>query len=110
MRNAEAKGSKKALTAVSMSFFDAAIATALLLPVSIITDIALQPGVQEVFFTSSDAARNWGYVGFGCLMAGVYGPVTFYTIKLTSSLSFIIGNFKQLFLLMGAAIFVDHVV
>jgi len=111
MRNAEAKGGRAALTAVSMAFFDAAIATCLLLPVSILTDVALQPGVQTVFFTSSDAARNWGYVGFGCLLAGVYGPVTFYTIKLTSSLTFIIiGNFKQLFLLTGAALFVDKVV
>mmetsp|Transcript_4492 Transcript_4492/g.11859 ORF Transcript_4492/g.11859 Transcript_4492/m.11859 type:complete len:360 (-) Transcript_4492:330-1409(-) len=111
MRNAEAKGSKSALTAVSMAFFDAAIAFCLLLPVSIITDIAIQPGVQDVFFNSPEAARNWGYIAFGCVMAGIYGPVTFYTIKLTSSLTFIIiGNFKQLFLLAGAAIFVDKVV
>ncbi len=111
MRNAEAKGSRKALTAVSMAFFDASIAICVLLPVALVTDVIVQPGVQKTFFENDFAWRNWAYVGIGCLMAGVYGPVTFYTIKLTSSLSFIIiGNFKQLFLLGGAAIFVDKVV
>jgi hypothetical protein len=44
------------------------------------------------------------------VLAGVYGPVTFYAIKLTSSLGFVmIGNFKQVVLLAGAAIFVDNV-
>jgi len=108
MRNAEAKGSRKALTAVSMAFFDASIAICVLLPVALVTDVIIQPGVQNTFINNKFAWRNWAYVGVGCLMAGVYGPVTFYTIKLTSSLSFIIiGNFKQLFLLGGAAIFVD---
>jgi hypothetical protein len=41
--------------------------------------------------------------------AAFYGPATFYTIKLTSSLTFtILGSFKQLLLLVGAAAFVDH--
>ena len=110
MRNAEAKGSKTALTAVSMAFYDAAIASCLLLPVSLVTDVAMHNGIKEVFF-QEHGLRNLGYVGIGCFMAGIYGPVTFYTIKLTSSLTFIIiGNFKQLFLLAGAATFVDHVI
>jgi len=111
MRNAEAKGSKKSLTAVSMAFFDAAIAACVLFPVAICTDVVMRDGVQEIFINSPERARNYGYIGFGCFMAGIYGPATFYTIKLTSSLTFIIiGNFKQLFLLAGAAIFVDKVV
>ena len=111
MRNAEASGSKQALTAVSMAFFDAAIAMCVLFPVAICTDVILVDGVQQVFSQSPEATRNFGYVAFGCFMAGIYGPATFYTIKLTSSLTFIIiGNFKQLFLLAGAAIFVDKVV
>jgi len=110
MRNAEAKGSKKALTAVSMAFYDAAIATCVLFPVALVTDVVIRDGVQQTF-GGEYGARNWGYVGIGCFMAGIYGPVTFYTIKLTSSLTFIIiGNFKQLFLLAGAATFVDHVI
>ena len=110
MRNAEAKGSRKALTAVSMAFFDASIAICLLFPVAMVTDVIVNDGVQQVFF-QPHGWRNAGYVGIGCLMAGVYGPVTFYTIKLCGSLPFIIiGNFKQLFLLAGAACFVDHVV
>lgn len=110
MRNAEAKGSKTALTAVSMAFYDAAIASCLLFPVSLVTDVAIRNGIKEVFFEGY-GWRNAGYVGIGCFMAGIYGPVTFYTIKLTSSLTFIIiGNFKQLFLLAGAATFVDHVI
>ncbi len=106
-----AGGSKQSLSAVSMAFFDAAIAICLLLPVALVTDIIANDGVQQTFINNDFGWRNGLYVAAGCLMAGVYGPVTFYTIKLTSSLSFIIiGNFKQLFLLAGAAIFVDHVV
>jgi len=111
MRNAEAKGSRKSLTAVSMAFFDASIAICVLLPVALVTDVIMNDGVQQVFVGNDYALRNVGYISLGCLMAGIYGPVTFYTIKLTSSLTFIIiGNFKQLFLLCGAAFFVDHVV
>ena len=109
MRNAEAKGSRNSLTAVSMAFFDAGIAICLLLPVSLVTDVIVKDGVQQVFMQEF-GLRNAGYITIGCIMAGIYGPVTFYTIKLTSSLTFIIiGNFKQLFLLTGAALFVDHV-
>jgi len=111
MRNAEAKGSRKSLTAVSMAFFDAGIAICLLLPVALVTDVIVNDGFQQVFINNEFRLRNIGYVTIGCIMAGIYGPVTFYTIKLTSSLTFIIiGNFKQLFLLTGAAFFVDHVV
>lgn len=110
MRSATAQGNRRALTAVSMAWFDATIATCVLLPISIVTDMVIQPGVQTTFFQNDFAWRNWAYVGLGCVLAGVYGPVTFYAIKLTSSLGFVmIGNFKQVVLLAGAAIFVDNV-
>jgi drug/metabolite transporter (DMT)-like permease len=110
MRSATAQGNRKALSAVSMAWFDATIATCVLLPISIVTDMVMQPGVQTTFFQNDFAWRNWAYVGLGCVLAGVYGPVTFYAIKLTSSLGFVmIGNFKQVVLLAGAAIFVDNV-
>ena len=87
--------------------------SALTLPIltlgTFLSDVWLRPGVAETF-SGELAGRNLGLVGIGCLMAGIYGPVTFYTIKLTSSLTFIIiGNFKQLALLTGAALFVDKV-
>lgn len=98
------------LTGISMAFYDAFIAIFVLLPVALTTDVIVNRGVQEVFFENSFGGRNVLYVLLGCFMAGIYGPVTFYTIKMTSSLTFIIiGNFKQLFLLCGAALFVDKV-
>ena len=98
------------LSGISMAFFDALIAIALLLPVALVTDFIVNPGFYDTFINNEYGLRNAGYVALGCVMAGVYGPVTFYTIKMTSSLTFIIlGNFKQLFLLVGAALFVDHV-
>ena len=98
------------LSGISMAFFDALIAIALLLPVALVTDFIVNPGFYDTFINNEYGLRNAGYVALGCVMAGVYGPVTFYTIKMTSSLTFIIlGNFKQLFLLTGAALFVDHV-
>lgn len=109
MRSAEAAGQRKALTATSMAFWDAAIATPVLGITCLITDVYIRPGIQTVF-GGEDALKNIYLVSIGCFMAGIYGPVTFYTIKLTSSLSFvIIGNFKQLALLTGAALFVDKV-
>merc|ERR1719454_2222015 len=109
MRNAEAAGSRKALTAVSMAFWDAFIAIPVLGVAALINDVIVKQGVQTVF-SGPDGWKNVGLVAAGCAVAGVYGPITFYTIKLTSSLSFvIIGNFKQLALLTGAALLVDHV-
>ena len=109
MRNAEAGGSRQALTATSMAFWDALIAIPILTLGTFLSDVWLRPGVAETF-SGELAGRNVALVGIGCLMAGIYGPVTFYTIKLTSSLTFIIiGNFKQLALLTGAALFVDKV-
>ena len=105
--NAGAGG--KPLTATAMAFWDALIAIPVLAVGSVVTDVVMRPGVQEVF-AGANAMNNIGLISLGCLFAGVYGPVTFYTIKLTSSLSFvIIGNFKQLALLAGAALFVDKV-
>jgi len=99
----------KPLTATAMAFWDALIAIPVLAVAAVITDVVLRPGVQTVF-AGENALTNVGLVAIGCGMAGIYGPVTFYTIKLTSSLSFvIIGNFKQLALLTGAALFIDKV-
>lgn len=101
---------KKSLSGVSMAFFDALIAIFVLLPIALVTDVIVRPGLQNTFIHNDFGWRNFLYVVLGCIMAGIYGPVTFYTIKVTSSLTFIIiGNFKQLFLLCGAALFVDHV-
>jgi len=109
MHSAGGAGGRAALTAVSMSFWDALIAIPVLASISLVTEFILADHVIQTF-TGVDAMNNVGYVCVGCIMAGVYGPVTFYTIKLTSSLSFIIiGNFKQLALLAGAALFVDKV-
>ena len=109
MRSAEAGGSRKSLTATSMAFWDALIAIPVLVILTLISDVWLRPGVVETF-TGDETMTNIKLVAIGCGMAGIYGPVTFYTIKLTSSLSFIIiGNFKQLALILGAALFVDKV-
>lgn len=103
------KKSGTALTATSMAFWDALIAIFPLTIGALIVDVLMRPGVQTVF-SGELAGQHMALVFAGCLVAGVYGPVTFYTIKLTSSLTFvIIGNFKQLALLSGAALFVDHV-
>merc|ERR1719329_248604 len=92
-----------------MAFWDALIAIPVLAIGAFITDVYLSNGVLETF-GGENGLKNAGLVAVGCAMAGVYGPVTFYTIKLTSSLTFvIIGNFKQLALLTGAALFVDKV-
>ena len=46
----------------------------------------------------------------GSAMAAIYNVVVFYVIKATSSVTYIIlGNFKQVVLLGGAALFLDHV-
>ena len=99
--------SKNPLSGVAMTFFDAFIAIWVLTPFSLIFDVWMHQGIVNTF-TGDLAARNYALVGFGCFMAGFYGPATFYVIKLTSSLTYIIiGNTKQLVLLLGAAALVD---
>merc|ERR1719453_1187503 len=104
----QSKGVK--LSGIAMAFFDAGIAMFVLAPVAVCSDVIWGSGIRDTFIENPYGWRNLGYALIGCTMAGFYGPLTFYTIKLTSSLTFIIlGNFKQLLLLLGAAIFVDHV-
>ena len=109
MRTVEPSASRHPLSAVSMAWFDAAIAIPTLGVASLISDVFMRPGVQEVF--DGDGAHDHvRYIIIGTVAAGLYAPITFYAIKLTSSLSFaIIGNFKQAVLLLGAALLVDHV-
>jgi drug/metabolite transporter (DMT)-like permease len=114
MANATRTGSKEGLTAIAVAFWDALIASVVLLPFVLIIEVApwLRSNNDNLFaiaFSGPSGGRNASLFILGCAIAGFYGPATFYTIKLTSSLTFtILGSFKQLLLLVGAAAFVDH--
>ena len=109
MRSVESSGSRHALSALSMAWFNGAIALPILGVSALVAEVYARPGVQETY-TGAEAYDHAALTLVGCVAAGFYAPVTFYTIKLTSSLSFaIIGNFKQIVLLLFAALLVDHV-
>lgn len=104
------------LSATAVAFYDASVGFCALLPAAWILELSsirvLNRDVDPLthYFSGAGAWENVGLVLGGCAMAGFYGPVTFITIKLTSSLGFcIIGNVKQVLLLLISALVVDHI-
>ena len=92
------------LSPLTMAWFDSAGSLAILAPLVLILER------QALAERMSDASVTLaGAVVIGSAMAAVYNIVVFHVVRATSSVTYIvIGNFKQVVLIGGAALIIDH--